>query len=65
MKGRVYGLDRVELGIKLEQIDRLRDKGDLEEAVKVVDTIEWRKVKKWSELSVAEEIYEQTMLDIL
>lgn len=53
-------MDRVELGIKLEQIDRLRDKGDLEEAVKVVDTIEWRKVKKWSELSVAEEIYEQT-----
>lgn len=60
MKGRVYGLDRVELGIKLEQIGRLRDKGDLEEAVKVVDTIEWRKVKKWSELSIAEEIYEQT-----
>ncbi len=53
-------MDRVELGIKLEQIGRLRDKGDLEEAVKVVDTIEWRKVKKWSELSVAEEIYEQT-----
>lgn len=53
-------MDRVELGIKLEQISRLRDKGDLEEAVKVADTIEWRKVKKWSELSVAEEIYEQT-----
>lgn len=53
-------MDRVELGIKLEQIGRLRDKGDLEEAVNVADTIEWRKVKKWSELSVAEELYEQT-----
>lgn len=53
-------MDRVELGIKLEQIGRLRDKGDLEEAVKVADTIEWRKVKKWSELAVAEELYEQT-----
>ena len=52
-------MDRVELGIKLEQIGRLCGKGEIEEAAKVADTIEWRKVKKWSELSVAEEVYER------
>ena len=52
-------MDRVELGIKLEQISRLYDKGEIDEAAKVADTVEWRKVKKWSELSVAEEVYEK------
>ena len=52
-------MDRVEFGIKLEQINKLRDKGDYEAAAKVVDTIEWRKVKKWSELAVAEDVYER------
>ncbi len=52
-------MDKVGFGIKLEQIGRLRDKGQYEEAAMVADTIEWRKVKKWSELSVAEEVYEK------
>ncbi|MDD6234101.1 MAG: hypothetical protein PUB17_02875 [Lachnospiraceae bacterium] len=52
-------MDRVEFGIKLEQINKLRDKGDYEAAAKVVDTIEWRKVKKWSELAIAEDVYER------
>ena len=59
MKVEVYSLDKVGFGIKLEQIGRLRDKGQYEEAAMVADTIEWRKVKKWSELSVAEEVYEK------
>ena len=57
-KGRVDSLDRVELGIKLEQMNRLRDKGEFEEASKVADTIEWRKIKRWSELSFAADVYE-------
>ena len=52
-------MDKVGFGIKLEQISRLRDKEQYEEAAKVADTIEWRKVKKWSELSIAQEVYEK------
>lgn len=52
-------MDKVELGIKLEQIDNLKQKNDYSGAAKVADSIEWRKVKKWSELSVAVDIYEQ------
>ena len=52
-------MDKVGFGIKLEQIIRLREKGQYEDAAKVADTIEWRKVKKWSELSVAGEVYEK------
>ena len=53
-------MDRVELLIKLEQINKLREAGNYEEAVAIADTIEWRKVKKWSELSVAADVYEKT-----
>lgn len=59
MKVEVDSLDKVGFGIKLEQIGRLRDKEQYEDASKVADTIEWRKVKKWSELSIAQEVYEK------
>lgn len=52
-------MDRVEYGIKLEQITKLRDRGDYVNAAKVADAIEWRKVKKWSDMSLAEEVYEK------
>ncbi len=55
----VKTLDRVELGIKIEQIGRLKEKGEYLAAARVADSIEWRKVKKWSELNIAEEIYEK------
>lgn len=51
-------MDRVELGIKLEQMDSLRKNGEFEEAARVADTIEWRKIKRWSDLSFAADIYE-------
>ena len=53
-------MDRVEFGIKLEQIQKLQAKSEYAAAAGVADTIDWRKVRKWSELSVAEEVYEQT-----
>ena len=59
MKVEVDSLDKVGFGIKLEQIGRLRDKEQYEDAARVADTIEWRKVKKWSELSIAQEVYEK------
>ncbi len=52
-------MDRVELGIKLDQINKLREKGEYNDAVRVCDTIDWRRVRKWSELSVAQEVYEK------
>ena len=56
-------MDRVGFGIKLEQMCRLYDKGEFSEAAKVADTMEWRKVKRWSELSVALDVYESAKLD--
>ena len=52
-------MDRVGFGIKLEQMCRLFDKGEFAEAAKVADTMEWRKVKRWSELSAALDVYEK------
>ena len=52
-------MDRVGFGIKLEQMCRLFDKGEYAEAAKVADTMEWRKVKRWSELSAALDVYEK------
>ncbi len=57
-KGRVNSLDRVELKIKLDQMNELREEGEFERAAEVADTIEWRKIKRLSELSFAADIYE-------
>lgn len=51
-------MDKVEYGMKIEQLDRLCTAKSYEEAARVADTIEWRKVKKWSELNIAREAYE-------
>ena len=52
-------MDKVELGIKLEQIKKLIAKGDYSAAAKIADTIEWRKVKRWSELIIGADLYEK------
>lgn len=52
-------MDRVEYGIKLEQMTKLKEKGDYESAAKIADGLDWRKVKKWSDMSLAEEVYEK------
>lgn len=52
-------MDKVEYGIKLEQIEKLKSEKQYSEAADIADTIEWRKVKKWSELMTAEEVYEK------
>lgn len=49
----------MELGIKIEQINKLRDRGEYREAARVCDSIDWRKVKRWSELSIAQDVYEK------
>ena len=52
-------MDKVEFGIKIEQMEKLKSQNDYVRAAEIADTIEWRKIKKWSELLIAEEIYEK------
>lgn len=56
-------MDKVEFGIKLEQIEKLKAQKDYVKAAEIADTIEWRKVKKWSELLIGVEVYEKAGKD--
>lgn len=50
-------LDKEEFRIKLEEINRLVEKKDYKDAMEVVDSIDWRRVKKVRTLCVVGEIY--------
>lgn len=50
-------LDKEEFRIKLEEINRLVEKKDYKNAMEVVDSIDWRRVKKVRTLCVVGEIY--------
>ncbi|MBR2765850.1 MAG: hypothetical protein IKE03_07710 [Blautia sp.] len=50
-------MDKEEFRVKLEEINRLVDKKDYEGAMKVVDSIDWRRVKNVRTLCVVGEIY--------
>lgn len=52
-------MDKAEYGMKIEQMNRLYASGAYEEAAAAADKINWRKARKWSELSLAKEIYEK------
>ncbi|MCD7833075.1 MAG: ATP-binding protein [Lachnospiraceae bacterium] len=51
-------LDKYEYNLKLEEIDKLVDQGDYEEAANLADTIEWRRVRNVRTLCLISEIYE-------
>ncbi len=51
-------LDKYEYNLKLEEIDKLVDQGDYEEAAKLADTIDWRRVRNVRTLCLISEIYE-------
>ncbi len=51
-------LDKYEYNLKLEEIDKLVDQGDYEEAAKLADTIEWKRVRNVRTLCLISEIYE-------
>ncbi|MCD8021530.1 MAG: ATP-binding protein, partial [Lachnospiraceae bacterium] len=51
-------MDKYEYNLKLEEIDKLVDQGDYEEAANLADTIEWRRVRNVRTLSLMSEIYE-------
>ncbi|MCC8136640.1 MAG: hypothetical protein LIO76_00990 [Clostridiales bacterium] len=51
-------MDKYEYNLKLEEIDKLVDQGDYEEAAKLADSIEWRRVRNVRTLCLISEIYE-------
>ncbi|MCD8397734.1 MAG: hypothetical protein LUD12_11245 [Lachnospiraceae bacterium] len=51
-------MDKYEYNLKLEEIDKLVDQGDYEEAANLADTIEWRRVRNVRTLCLISEIYE-------
>ena len=47
----------------MEQIEKLKAQNDYVKAAEVADTIEWRKVKKWSDLLTGAEVFEKAGRD--
>ena len=45
-------MDKYEFNIKVEQIKKLVNKGDFETAMKIADTIDWRRVRSTSLLTI-------------
>lgn len=52
-------MDKYEFNIKVEQIKKLVNKGDFETAIKIADTIDWRRVRSTSLLTMISQIYEK------
>ena len=52
-------MDKYEFNIKVEQIKKLVNKGDYETAMKITDTVDWRRVRNVSILSMVATIYEK------
>lgn len=52
-------MDKYEFNIKVEQIRKLVNKGDYETAMKIADTIDWKKVHNTSLLSMVAQVYEK------
>ena len=52
-------MDKYEFNIKVEQIKKLVNKGDFESAMKIADTIDWRRVRSTSLLTMISQIYEK------
>ena len=52
-------MHKYEFNIKVEQIKKLVNKGDFETAMKIADTIDWRRVRSTSLLTMISQIYEK------
>lgn len=55
----MHKMDKYEFNIKVEQIKKLVNKGDFETAMKIADTIDWRRVRSTSLLTMISQIYEK------
>ncbi len=52
-------MDKYEFNIKVEQIKKLVAKGDYETAMKIADTIDWRRVRNANLLAMISQVYEK------
>lgn len=52
-------MDKYEFNIKVEQIKKMANSGDYETAMKIADTIDWRRVRNVNILSMVATIYEK------
>ena len=52
-------MDKYEFNIKVEQIKKMVSKADYETAMKIADTIDWRRVRSTSLLTTISQIYEK------
>lgn len=52
-------MDKYEFNIKVEQIKKMANRGDYETAMKIADTIDWRRVRNVNILSMVATIYEK------
>ncbi len=52
-------MDKYEFNVKVEQIRKLVNKGDFETAMKITDTIDWKKVRNANLLSMVSQVYEK------
>lgn len=52
-------MDKYEFNIKVEQIKKLVNKSDYETAMKIADTIDWRRVRNTNLLSLVAQVYEK------
>ena len=52
-------MDKYEFNIKVEQLKKLVNKGDYETAMKIADTIDWRRVRNANLLSLVSSVYEK------
>ena len=52
-------MDKYEFNIKVEQMRKMVNKGDYETAMKIADTIDWKKVRNANLLSMVATIYEK------
>ena len=54
-------MDKTELNYKVSQIKKLVNKSDYATAMKIADTIDWRRVRSTSLLTMASSIYEKNL----
>ena len=52
-------MDKYEFNIKVEQIRKLSNQGDFETAMKIAETIDWKKVRNANLLSMVANVYEK------
>ncbi len=55
----VREMDKYEFNIKVDQIRKLVNKGDYATAMKITDTIDWKKVRSANLLSMVSQVYEK------